>query len=535
MAEPLRLFRDHVQNKISMREITVNGTVYYAFGDTAYPATTLTSLKNLTNEYYSLESIVWFWRYISEQHANYVRDVSARGIKPDYLHGYTRDEIEGFDLNAPVAVPVSYATLLAQEQERKGEPEIKRPRLDNKYCFLFIRQKLLIRSFSVDGFTVKNENSAMEVDEKTSTNNTMVRDLGPALPAEKVAQLRNSVQKNRKHQTKSSTHPTFDEMTEPLADLKFDVASDLVMKALIEMEIPSCSRNELYARNADFDAVHGYFELKTKPAPLTQTNGHATAAPQNRSSQRIGYSRYDQEVFRAEPETDFQIETNLSFHGSSLNAIRGGTLGAKAGNDSQISDTGADGRNNGRETEVREGFGPRNAFNPNGRPPKPKNLRPIIIIPASGTALITMYNAEDILQDLRYVSTEERKKTKRREYELVIHRNKGNNKTAAYQVIDDPRKLRDEDWDRIVAVFVQGPSWQFKGWKYNQQPTEIFSKMCAFHLKFKEQPLDKNVEKWSVTRLELSQTQRHLDRAVLHKFWEKLDMFMTKNKSHLRF
>ncbi|KAI6213843.1 hypothetical protein M3Y94_00199600 [Aphelenchoides besseyi] len=528
MAEPLRLFRDHVQNKISMREITVNKTLYYAFGDTAYPATTLTSLKNMTDEYYSLESIVWFWRYISEQHANYVRDVSARGIKPvtvlqrkkfkDYLQGYTRDEIEGFDLNAPVAVPVSYATLLAQEQDIKLQPEVKRPRLDN----------------DVDGFAVKNESSAMEVDEKASANNSMVRDLGPALPAEKVAQLRSSVQKNRKHQTKTSTHSTFDEMTEPLADLKFDVASDSVMKALIETEIPSCSRNELYARNADFEAVHGYFE-QTKPAPLTQTNGHTTVAPQNRTSQRIGYSRYDQEVFRAEPETDFQIETNLSFHGSSLNAIRGGTLGAKAGNDSQISDTSADGRNNGRETEVREGFGPRNAFNPNGRPPKPKNLRPIIIIPASGTALITMYNAEDILQDLRYVSTEERKKTKRREYDLVIHRNKGNNKTAAYQVIDDPRKLRDEDWDRIVAVFVQGPAWQFKGWKYNQQPTEIFSKMCAFHLKFKEQPLDKNVEKWSVTRLELSQTQRHLDRAVLHKFWEKLDMFMTKNKSHLRF
>lgn len=61
--------------------------------------------------------------------------------------------------------------------------------------------------------------------------------------------------------------------------------------------------------------------------------------------------------------------------------------------------------------------------------------------------------------------TEERKKTKRREFELVIHRDKGNSQSAAYQVLDDPRKLRDEDWDRIVAVFVQGPAWQFKGWK----------------------------------------------------------------------
>jgi parafibromin len=48
---------------------------------------------------------------------------------------------------------------------------------------------------------------------------------------------------------------------------------------------------------------------------------------------------------------------------------------------------------------------------------------------------------------------------------LIIQRTKADGKTVPYRVIDDPRKLRDEEWDRIVAVFVQGPSWQFKGWK----------------------------------------------------------------------
>lgn len=131
--------------------------------------------------------------------------------------------------------------------------------------------------------------------------------------------------------------------------------------------------------------------------------------------------------------------------------------------------------------------------------------------------------------------TDQRKKEVRRESDLIIHRRKPDGSTVPYRVIDDPRKLRDEEWDRIVAVFVQGPSWQFKGWKYNQNPTEIFTRICAFHLKFDEQPLDKNISGWSVKILSLSQQKRHLDRAVLHAFWDKLDTYMQKNKSFLRF
>lgn len=131
--------------------------------------------------------------------------------------------------------------------------------------------------------------------------------------------------------------------------------------------------------------------------------------------------------------------------------------------------------------------------------------------------------------------TDQRKKEVRRESDLIIQRRKPDGSTVPYRVIDDPRKLRDEEWERIVAVFVQGPAWQFKGWKYSQQPTEIFARICAFHLKFDEQPLDKNVAGWSVKVLSLSQQKRHLDRAVLHGFWNTLDTFMTEKKSSLRF
>ena len=45
-----------------------------------------------------------------------------------------------------------------------------------------------------------------------------------------------------------------------------------------------------------------------------------------------------------------------------------------------------------------------------------------------------------------------------------------------YRVIDNPSKLTHADWDRVVAVFVMGQAWQFKGWPWDGNPTVIFSK-----------------------------------------------------------
>lgn len=51
----------------------------------------------------------------------------------------------------------------------------------------------------------------------------------------------------------------------------------------------------------------------------------------------------------------------------------------------------------------------------------------------------------------------------------------------------------------------------------------IYFTVCAFHLKYDEMRLDKNVEGWAVSVIQLSRTKRHLDRAALMVFWERLD------------
>jgi hypothetical protein len=57
-------------------------------------------------------------------------------------------------------------------------------------------------------------------------------------------------------------------------------------------------------------------------------------------------------------------------------------------------------------------------------------------------------------------------------------------------------------------------------WCYNKS---FFILVAAFHLKWDESILEKNVANWSVNIIQLSRNKRHLDRAKLMNFWEILD------------
>ena len=52
--------------------------------------------------------------------------------------------------------------------------------------------------------------------------------------------------------------------------------------------------------------------------------------------------------------------------------------------------------------------------------------------------------------------------------------------TVPYRIVDNPLRLERKDWERVVAVFVAGPAWQFKGWPGllpDGSPVNIFTKM----------------------------------------------------------
>ncbi|TMS33048.1 hypothetical protein L596_000831 [Steinernema carpocapsae] len=173
---------------------------------------------------------------------------------------------------------------------------------------------------------------------------------------------------------------------------------------------------------------------------------------------------------------------------------------------------------------------------PNKPTEERKSRTPIIVVPASNSSLINVNNARQILQDMQFMTTDKCRQQKdfRREYDFYIkHKNK-NNIPVPYRVVEDPLKLKADDWSRVVAVFVMGPNWQFKGWPNGHDLPKMLQTIAGFHVKYEEQQLNANVAKLNVQVMNFSRTKRHMDRVVINKFWEIVETHIRRTKPHLR-
>ncbi|CAL8108150.1 unnamed protein product [Calicophoron daubneyi] len=282
---------------------------------------------------------------------------------------------------------------------------------------------------------------------------------------------------------------------------------------------------------------------------------------------QMHYSRYDQERFASgrEETAGFRIDTMGTYHGKALaSMVTGGTNSGdpSVGRQTPARPVAANSKAPDAETPLPQfggqtprdprGSGINVSMTPGATPDAYRGLRsiadarlaarskvrssriPIIIIPAAPTSLITMYNAREILQELRFVPSQEKQAEGiRRENEILIHRQKADGRSVPYRVVDQPIKLQPDEWNRVVAVFVQGQTWQFKGWPIGSDPAVIFSMIKGFHLKYTNMPLDGNVAKWNVRVINLDQ-RRHLDKANFQQIWDQLDKHIAKCKPFLR-
>ncbi|KAF1759357.1 hypothetical protein GCK72_015823 [Caenorhabditis remanei] len=249
---------------------------------------------------------------------------------------------------------------------------------------------------------------------------------------------------------------------------------------------------------------------------------HAAATIGGRSGldgqQRSGYSRYAQEAFAHEKTKE--IQTEGSFIGSNLSTLKQGHSG-------------------GHKPEMRPPpILPSVVQKPSSSSgamggAKRTSRSPIIIVPSAMNTMINMYNAKDILQGLGYVSVDQkRKESNKKPTDLVIQRQK-NGQTYNIRIIDNAEKLAPEDWDRVIGVFVMGVAWQFKGWKWNGNPTDIFTHIPAFHFHFDSDKPVNQVMQWNCQKIPISATKRHTDKARFSQVWEHIEQAVRKNKPHL--
>jgi parafibromin len=154
----------------------------------------------------------------------------------------------------------------------------------------------------------------------------------------------------------------------------------------------------------------------------------------------------------------------------------------------------------------------------------------IIIVPNAPTALLTLVNAADLLERNTYVTpAEKRQQGAKKEPIVKVSRTRADGVVQSFKLVDDPRRLSDGDWKRVVAVVAQGAAWQFKGWKINK-PVDLFNQYLGVHVKFDDTETPKDVKKWNVSVVSVNKHKRHLDPTAAHSFWRLVDDHVARRR-----
>ena len=167
----------------------------------------------------------------------------------------------------------------------------------------------------------------------------------------------------------------------------------------------------------------------------------------------------------------------------------------------------------------------------------PPRRTPIIIVPNALTSVITLLNVQDFLVGGAYISAEEKKKAgaKKEKEVLIVRPPTGPGQPQLmYKVIDDARRLQtEEDWDRVVAVFASGQTWQFKDWKHMSNPVDLFQKVLGVHAAVEGTVVDPVIQSWNCKVLKVNLFKQHLNASLAREFWLYLDDFVRLHKPPL--
>ncbi|GAA6039763.1 hypothetical protein JCM8097_004210 [Rhodosporidiobolus ruineniae] len=194
------------------------------------------------------------------------------------------------------------------------------------------------------------------------------------------------------------------------------------------------------------------------------------------------------------------------------------------------------------------------AVAPGAKPQKKKQLNPIIIISPSSTALITMHNVKQFLEEARYVPSDlARQETAAFGVSTDMIQVNHARSTSAAGVTAETRKARyfivdgvealskfggagklDEAWDRVVCVMTTGQEWQFKPYKW-KEPKELFHHVKGIYPQWTSDPPNAKIKSWNVNELRIDPHKRHVDKSTVADFWRQLEAWIAQNKPWLSY
>lgn len=175
-----------------------------------------------------------------------------------------------------------------------------------------------------------------------------------------------------------------------------------------------------------------------------------------------------------------------------------------------------------------------------------KRVDPIILLSPSASSRLRMSNIKSFLDEGLYVPFDHPQLANADAANLLHLTRKMNNlgeKPYRFILVDSPEQFKPEYWDRVVAVFTTGQTWQFRSYKW-QEPQALFDHVLGIYVGVKGESVPKEVTGWgnNVKAFTVDQwdersqgknvdhearmTARWKDREVVEEVWRAIEASM---------
>lgn len=155
--------------------------------------------------------------------------------------------------------------------------------------------------------------------------------------------------------------------------------------------------------------------------------------------------------------------------------------------------------------------------------------QPIIIVSPATTALVSLVNIKEFLEDGKFVDPNQT--TTRRPSNGVLTLTHPSEKLITmghhFMVVDNVEVFtKPEYWDRVVAIFITGQTWQFAKYKYSK-PEELFQKYAGYFVSYQGDVVPKQIKDWNINEIKVDRgDKRFRDKMVVRDFWIDIEKIL---------
>ncbi|KAI1825943.1 RNA pol II accessory factor, Cdc73 family-domain-containing protein [Xylaria intraflava] len=179
---------------------------------------------------------------------------------------------------------------------------------------------------------------------------------------------------------------------------------------------------------------------------------------------------------------------------------------------------------------------------------KQKRPDPIILLSPSASSLLRMSNIKSFLEGGQYVPPNSLAASSNTTANM-LHINRlmkdiDTSRPMRFILVEGIEQFKPEYWNRVVAVFTTGQTWQFKNYKWSN-PSELFRHIPGIYVGWRgEQPpesirawghrvMNVSVDRWKNSGASTVDSSRWRDREAVEGIWKTIETNM-RNKGWKR-